>query len=260
MTYLHPYSMEDRYHRDSCGLDYNLSFAGCGFLGLYHLGVCCCVKEFAPHLYENKQIAGASAGSIAAACLICEVELSECVQCFVGIIKKSTNYVLGPFDPRYKITKHLKDSLEKILPTDAHLICSDRLHISLTHSSSKGNVVINKFKTRDELIKVILCSSFIPVFSGFIPLTLRGESVLDGALSNNLPILNKSTITVSPFAGDADICPKVSPTSGFKSAADATGGLMISNTSFLMNLENIVRLFHIIWPMSPEKLTNLASQ
>ena len=32
----------------------NLSFAGCGFLGLYHLGVVSCLKTFAPHVFTAK--------------------------------------------------------------------------------------------------------------------------------------------------------------------------------------------------------------
>ena len=30
---------------------------------------------------------------------------------------------------------------------------------------------------------------------------------MDGALTDNIPVLDDSTITVSPFAGESDICP-----------------------------------------------------
>ena len=32
----------------------NLSFAGSGFMGVYHLGVASCIKTYAPHILENK--------------------------------------------------------------------------------------------------------------------------------------------------------------------------------------------------------------
>ena len=32
----------------------NVSFAGCGFLGLYHLGVTSCLKTYAPQLKANR--------------------------------------------------------------------------------------------------------------------------------------------------------------------------------------------------------------
>lgn len=31
---------------------------------------------------------------------------------------------------------------------------------------------------------------------------------MDGAFSDNLPTLDENTITVSPFAGETDICPR----------------------------------------------------
>lgn len=52
----------------------NLSFAGCGFLGVYHIGVACCFKQYTPHLLVDK-IAGASAGAIAACCLLCDLPI-----------------------------------------------------------------------------------------------------------------------------------------------------------------------------------------
>jgi predicted acylesterase/phospholipase RssA len=54
--------------------DMNLSFAGCGFLGIYHVGVAGCFKKYAPHLLLNK-ISGASAGAIAACGLLCDLPL-----------------------------------------------------------------------------------------------------------------------------------------------------------------------------------------
>lgn len=54
----------------------NLSFAGCGFLGIYHVGVACCFRKYAPHLLLDK-ISGASAGAIAACCLICDLPIGK---------------------------------------------------------------------------------------------------------------------------------------------------------------------------------------
>lgn len=54
----------------------NLSFAGCGFLGIYHVGVAVAFKQYAPHLLLEK-IAGASAGALAATCLLCDMPLGK---------------------------------------------------------------------------------------------------------------------------------------------------------------------------------------
>ena len=57
--------------------------------------------------------------------------------------------------------------------------------------------------------QTILASAFIPVFSGLTPPRYRGLRVIDGGFSDNLPVLDTSTITVSPLAGSAHICPQV---------------------------------------------------
>lgn len=54
----------------------NLSFAGCGFLGIYHVGVAVCFRKYAPHLLLDK-ISGASVGALAATCLLCEMPLGK---------------------------------------------------------------------------------------------------------------------------------------------------------------------------------------
>lgn len=43
----------------------NLSFSGCGFLGIYHVGVTACFQQYAPHILKYK-ITGTSAGALAA--------------------------------------------------------------------------------------------------------------------------------------------------------------------------------------------------
>lgn len=54
----------------------NISLAGCGFLGIYHVGVASCIKEYAPHLLLNK-ISGASIGALAGCCLLTDVSLGK---------------------------------------------------------------------------------------------------------------------------------------------------------------------------------------
>jgi hypothetical protein len=53
-----------------------------------------------------------------------------------------------------------------------------------------------------------LSSAFIPLFSGYLPPKFRGVRCFDGGFSDNLPILDENTVTVSPFCGESDICPR----------------------------------------------------
>ena len=55
----------------------NLSFSGCGFLGIYHIGVISAFREHAPEVIKNNKISGCSAGSMVAACALCDCCLGE---------------------------------------------------------------------------------------------------------------------------------------------------------------------------------------
>lgn len=65
----------------------SLSFAGCGFLCIYHAGVCAAIKEYAPQLINNK-ICGASAGAIAAAGLICNMCVSQAMLIILDVVRQ----------------------------------------------------------------------------------------------------------------------------------------------------------------------------
>ena len=175
----------------------NISFAGCGFLGIYHVGASACLKTYAPQLLENK-IFGASAGAMTAVALISGIPLGEMAS---HVIKLANNYkLLG-------MNVSLKEGWVKLLPDDIAAKASGRLFISMTKVPIGPNVLVSEYHSKSDLIDALLASSFVPMFSGLYPPKFRGELMMDGGYSDNLPVLTGQTITVSPFAGDASICP-----------------------------------------------------
>ncbi|XP_035222796.1 patatin-like phospholipase domain-containing protein 2 [Stegodyphus dumicola] len=229
----------------------NLSFAGCGFLGIYHVGVASCFREYAPHLLVTK-IAGASVGSIAAAALICDVSLGQTTTDILSIAVKARSRTLGPLNPRFDLNSLVKENLEKALPLNAHELCNNRLFISVTRSSDKQNVLLSQYDSREELIQALLCSCFIPLYSGMTMPVFRGVKYVDGGLSDNLPVLDENTITVSPFAGEHDICPE-----------DESCNILqvnLANTSIAVSPRNIYRLCRILFPPKPEILSKMCQQ
>lgn len=55
---------------------WSLSFAGCGFLGFYHVGATLCLSERAPHiLREARTFFGCSAGALHAVTFVCSLPL-----------------------------------------------------------------------------------------------------------------------------------------------------------------------------------------
>jgi len=229
----------------------NLSFAGCGFLGIYHVGVAVCFKKYAPHLLLNK-IAGASAGAVAACCLLCDLPIGEVASDMLSLIREARLRTLGPFSPSFNVQDFLLESLRKVLPDDAHLRVNGKLHISLTRVYDGKNVIVSHFTSKDDLMQALLASAFVPIFSGFIPPKFHGERYMDGGFSDNLPTLDENTITVSPFCGETDICPRDYSSQLFH--------VNLANTSIELSKQNICRFARILWPPKPEVLANMCKQ
>ncbi|ELT89705.1 hypothetical protein CAPTEDRAFT_104291 [Capitella teleta] len=229
----------------------NLSFAGCGFLGIYHVGVASCIQKYAPHLISN-HITGASAGSLVAAGMLCNLPIGEAATFTLNLARKARDRALGPLHPQFNITNHLRSGLEVFLPENAHTICTGRLFVSLTRVRDRKNVLMSQFDSKDDLIQCLLCSAHVPFWSGIMPPLYRGERYIDGGLSLNNPILNENTITVSPFSGESDICPD-----------DKSASFMhvcLAGTSIQMNCGNLFRISHAFFPPVPEILSNMCKQ
>ncbi|XP_075546585.1 uncharacterized protein LOC142579853 [Dermacentor variabilis] len=229
----------------------NLSFSGCGFLGIYHIGVASAFREYAPQICLNK-IAGASAGSLAAAALACEVPLGETTTYVLRVAVRARQRALGPLHPGFDINSIIHDGLCKLLPENAHKLSSGRLHVSLTRVSDGKNVLLSHFESRDHLVEALKCSCFIPFYSGLRPPKINGVAYMDGGFSDNQPSLDENTVTVSPFAGDSDICP-------IDDSYNLTQ-INFSGTSISICPGNLYRAARIFFPPDPEILSRMCQQ
>ena len=233
-------------------LQENLSFSGCGFLGIYHVGVASCFHEYAPQISMHK-VSGSSAGAIVAVAHICgNLHLASFTTGILRVAIDARARVLGPLHPSFDINLLLRNALEQGLPDDVHLIVNDKLHISLTRLDNLENVIVNRFDSKEDVIQALICSCFIPCWSGFSAPKYKGVAYIDGGFSNNVLILDDKTIAVSPFAGEADICPR-----------DNIGFLLnvsIKNTSFSLTPHNLYRLSHALMPPPLEVLSEICQQ
>ncbi|XP_067110746.1 patatin-like phospholipase domain containing 3 [Osmerus mordax] len=230
---------------------WNLSFAGCGFLGVYHIGVASCILEKAPHLVTGAtKIYGASAGALTASVLTSNASISQCCEDVINVSKEARKRNLGPLHPSFNLVKGLRLGLDRDLPSDAHKLSSGRLCVSLTRVSDGQNVLVSQFNSKEELVQALICSCFIPVYCGLIPPAFQGVRYVDGGISDNLPQSElKNTITISPFSGESDICPCDSSTSFHE--------LRFTNTSIQMNLGNMYRLSKALFPPEPKILAEI---
>ncbi|XP_076810512.1 uncharacterized protein LOC143453208 [Clavelina lepadiformis] len=230
----------------------SISFSGCGFLGVYHIGVASCLKMHAPTLVKNlDRVYGCSAGSIMGAMLLSGVCFGEVCQRTMAIVMDARSRYLGPLSPGFKLNETLLRDMRSGLPADVHIRATGKLFISLTRLHDGKNVIVSDYKSREELIEVLICSCFVPFYSGVLPPKYRGVRYVDGGLSNNLPA-DHDTITVSPWSGGSDICPK----------NDGSNPLDLSfvNQSIQVTASNVYRISTMFFPPNPTVLKEFCAQ
>ncbi|XP_064858999.1 patatin-like phospholipase domain-containing protein 2 [Oncorhynchus nerka] len=233
---------------------WNISFAGCGFLGIYHIGVASCLQEQCPFLVHNaRHIYGASAGALTATALVSGACLGEAGANIIDVAKDARKRFLGPMHPSFNLVKIMRNMLYKTLPPDAHHRATGRLGISLTRVTDGENVLVSHFNSKEEVVQACVCSAYIPVYCGLIPPTLQGVRYVDGGISDNLPQYElKNTITVSPFSGESDICPRDRSTNMHE--------LRFTNTSIQFTLTNLYRVSKALFPPEPQVMKAMCKQ
>nr|KAF6267795.1 patatin like phospholipase domain containing 4 [Myotis myotis] len=134
----------------------NLSFAACGFLGIYQLGA---ASAFCKHgqklLRDVKAFAGASAGSLVASVLLTAPEkIEECIQFTHEFAEDLRRQSFGAVTPGYDFMARLRQGLESILPPNAHQLAHGRLHVSITSTRMGRNSLVSSYSSREDLIQV----------------------------------------------------------------------------------------------------------
>ncbi|XP_017295092.1 patatin-like phospholipase domain-containing protein 4 isoform X2 [Kryptolebias marmoratus] len=211
----------------------NLSFAACGFVGIYHLGA---VGAFLRHgdklLASIGACAGASGGALVAAVLITAPDkLQQCKAFTYRFAENVRQQKFGAITPGFDFMLTLRDGIEEILPREAHSLATDRLYVSLTNSKSGKNCIVSRFTSRDDLIK----------------------KWIDGGFTDSLPILPVGrTITVSPFAGLQDVCPV--------HRGRFNTQLRLANMTIMFSLENMKRLNQALFPPSTSTMQSLCEE
>lgn len=80
--------------------------------------------------------------------------LAKCCEDVIEMAKEARKRNLGPLHPTFNLIKVMKMGLNRDLPSDAHLLASGRLCISLTKVSNGENVLVSEFSSKEELIQV----------------------------------------------------------------------------------------------------------
>ncbi|XP_056589584.1 patatin-like phospholipase domain-containing protein 2 isoform X1 [Triplophysa dalaica] len=220
----------------------SVSFCGSGFLATYQLGVAQSLLDNAPWILRGApRVYGASAGSLVAAAVVCGSNLGRVRDNLLEFARYSRQLPLGLLSPTADVYRWLEVTLERSLPDNAHSLASGRLHISMTRIPDGKNVLVSEFQSNEDLIRALLCSCFVPLYSGMIPPQYKGEHYMDGGFTNIQPFEDTSpTLTISPFAGEMDICPSDTSTTFCD--------VIIQQLSFHCSMPNLIRLLDAMFP------------
>ncbi|NWR79652.1 PLPL3 acyltransferase, partial [Centropus unirufus] len=191
---------------------FTMLFRGCSTLLAYEAGVLVALKEMSPDILKSaSRIYGASSGSLVATFGLCDCDVGKgCALPFILYLKRSNVWRF------WSSIKILKEVLNKHLPTNAHQLVSGKLHVILTRVHDWRSVTVSEFTSKEDLIEALVCSCFIPLYFGIFPPVYHGVRYVDGELAMwRANFVSQTTITVSGFSGEYDICPRDSSAAFF---------------------------------------------
>lgn len=180
----------------------SMSFSCGGWLQFYLFGV---ARAFqAAGLDKNIQIAGCSAGALAAAGLAYEGDFDAAVNyCKQECIPQAYDRVSGFF----RLHKYVQWSLDKVLLPKWKPLPNGRLQVSVTKFPSLEPIRVTEHKSVEDLRSTLLSSAAAYPLSP-IQDHKRFGLCIDGGLSDFQPLIDENTITISPFYfSDCDIRP-----------------------------------------------------
>ncbi|KAG6935376.1 patatin like phospholipase domain containing 1 [Chelydra serpentina] len=230
------------------GSPISLSFSGSGFLINYQVGVVQALRELAPEIMRSaSKVYGASCGSVVAAAVVCDIDVGLIKEFFHEAMEEVRKVSKLNVCPGYRPLRIIEKGLSQKLPENSHQLASGKLCISVTRLLDLQNVIISEYRSKEELIQAVICSCFLPVYCGFNPPSFQGMRYIDGGISNVQPGSDSETmITVSPYTGEVDICPRDCPA--------YFNCISFFQSTFQLSVENVCRFSYSIFPPSPPVL------
>lgn len=203
----------DPYIKNISKLNTNsLSFSGGGYNCVYHIGVVKYIFEN-NYLFKNTIFLGASGGAGIASFVSAFLNHDNRFEILDDIVNKIKNIKKDNFSFSNQVNKYisiLTDKITKEIFNDT-IKNKEKLYISVTNISMVKNELKNKFDDYDNFIMTLKASACIPFVLDDQIRKIDNHYYLDGGISNNNPIIDFDTITISclyyPFI-DVDLFPK----------------------------------------------------
>ncbi len=182
------------------GFEESVSFSGCAFYYFYQLGV-------AAYLQENYDLSkvcflGASAGTIAATFLACDISIKEVMDKWMpDIYTILKGKITGVY---FNIFEAIRAVGLKRMPKDSFMKAKDKRRATFSLSRVTGCQIFNErkdiFNTNAELLNTGLASGHIPYIVDGRPFAYyNGGKYIDAGFTEYQPIFDGNTIKVTTY-------------------------------------------------------------
>jgi predicted acylesterase/phospholipase RssA len=162
-----------------------VGFSAGGLLFPYYVGVSEALRS-AGVLTDATHVAGASAGSLIAAAIVARVPTPVLLD---ALHELSAELRLS--GTRGRLRAAVEHTLDKILPPDAHLQLSGRLHVAVTRLDGvrPTPLLLSEFHSSEDLRDALLASCHIPWYmNNRFATRYRDRWCLDGGVTDFLPV------------------------------------------------------------------------
>lgn len=192
----------------------SISFSGGGYNCVYHMGVIQYIFKN-PELFQETKFLGASGGAGIIAILLC-FENDPNRQ---KILREIIEFVISLKGRNLKLHKQVEEYSKTLLSYvteerfNKYIKNSDRCHISVTNITYfvPKNEIMTKFSSYEQFMDVLKATASVPILLDNKIRTIGTNKYIDGGLSNNIPILDKTTLKISCLnypTLNADLYPK----------------------------------------------------
>jgi len=204
-------------------------FSAGGLLFPYFVGNAAALRRLGL-VREDTVFAGSSAGSLISSCMVCDLDPEALMDASLEMYRELRRSVqrgagdaaedaagtadvgigarLGGSLSRLGIVGSVGETVEryahKILPADAHLRASGRLHVAVVRLNRQRPfaqpLYVNQFFSKDDLIAALMTSSHVPLYmNAKVTNTFRGRACVDGGLGEHF-------VPVPPCTEPVQVC------------------------------------------------------
>ena len=169
----------------------SICFSSSGWAVTYYLGIAAFIQD--NFFLDDTIFLSCSGGVLPALLLATNSNIHSIFNTMKHTVNECNNNIIAPSLK----TRLIINSIFDYLPENAFELIKNKLKLSVTMLPWMNNIIIDDFKNISEFKDALLCSCYFPIF--FIDKLpyYRNNIYIDGAFSNNHPILDENTIFIT---------------------------------------------------------------